>query len=559
MDANVQRSSVDVTLGQLGTRDHCGWLTDMSGGEQRWCVLVDLVFCVFASEKENERPTKTFLLPGLHVKRLLFMSAHAGSVSDTEARHRHSPNGTTVSGMPRHQFVISDPASGRTDIFGSRLLSDVTVWICKLELAVVQQADMTSQTNVGAGFRNDRCVVQKDISEYVPSAFTRKNRENGYDKELRGCRCSHAGGGEGKPSKWHHRLVRHTESSPPKCDSRRLYRTSSCPTNNLWCEHPRGGNHATDEKTHRNLRNSHSLVALTNGTRLEGVGCSLGAVSEADRRSSKRKSGLRRALSLSGVISTKTHRNNTLTRMKQFLLGFKIRRRRPMTHTTLVESSLENHKEAWPLDELSDDPKMTLLRSTPAHRTTPHLGSDVDIGSCRLKSAFSETALNCDGKRRPRQRHVCRRAATVTSRMYEHGTEPKTVSFVTHDVAGAHVEDAPRMAGGDNQHSCFDTKQDGLQDTASPSQAPRRVVKRRRVGLFRKVFFSSFVGFLRCASTRHKDLGVTNCIRSRATPWATRNKKVIDDSDTDSAAASQKVGQRKVRDTQCRQVLNAGH
>ena len=548
MDEHVQRSSVDVTLGQLGTSDHCGWLTDMSCGEQRRCVLVDLVFCVFASEKENERPTKTLLMPGLHVKRLLFMSAHAESVSvDTTARHHHSPNGTTVSGMPRHQFVISDPVSGRTDIFGSRLLSDVTEWIRKLELAIAQQADMTSQTNVGAGFRNDRCVLQKDMSEYFPSAFTRDNCENGYDKEVRDCRCSNAGGDDGRPRKWHHRLVRHTESSPPKCDSRRLYRTSSCPTNQLWCEHPQGGNHATDEKTHSNLRNSHSLFTLTKGTRLEGSDCPLGDVTEADRRSPKRKSGLRRALSLGGIISTKTHRNNTLTRMKQFFLGFKMRRRRTMSHTTLVESSVENHNEAWPLDELSDDPKMTLLRSTPAVCNTPDLGSDVGIGSCRLKSAFSETALNCDGKRRPRQRHVCRRAATVTSRTYEHRTEPKTVSFVTHDVAGAHVEDAPRMTGDEIQHGFLDTKQDGVQDTVSPSQAPRRVGKRRRVGLFRKVFFNSFIGFLRCASTRHKDLGVTNCIRSRATPWATGNKTVIDDSDTDSAAASQKVDQRKVR------------
>lgn len=675
MEEPAKHMGVDMTLGQLGTSDHEGWLTDLTSGEQRWCVLVDLILCVFASDDETERPLKTLLLPGLRVRRLLFMSAHPGNVDvDVTSGHR-SPNGITMSGMLRHQFAISDPVNDKVDVFGSQLLMEITKWIWKLEFVIAQQADITSQTNID--FRNDVCTLQSSVSDYIPSERTRMGNVDCCNNKLLVCRFNPFDR-DCEQDELVHRPLRHTESNPPKRQGRRLVRTPSCPTETSWCEPSNGGYFSKDEQTHcnsrgayslvehmkgthcsrddvskaerrppersnalrralslsgvtstnihanlsknekalgnsgsqhsltahsngtlleetdnllddipkpdrrspkrmgglrralslsgiistkthtndgktrRNSRSQHSSAARKNGTLLEETDCSLDDVPEAARCSPKRKNGLRRALSLSGVISTKTHTNSTLGKMKHFVLGLKLKRRRSVSHTTLGESPLDDYKQAWSLDMLPDDPNTTLLGSTTADCATQYFGSD--FGRSGMKTAFSESALNCDGKRRPRQRRGCRRSASVTSHMYEHRTEgtPKTVTFLTQHESEATAKDATRPNTVAFTRECSDSNQGGLQDAASTSRTRQGKLRRRRSGLFRKAFFSSVFGFLRCTSGRHKGLGVTNCIGSRPTPWpetpsSTEEKTTCDVTNDHRSAVWQKSGQRKVR------------
>ena len=566
MKEHVNENGIHTTLGQLGTSDYSGWLTDVSSGERRWCVLFDLVFCLFASDNEKELPVKTVLLPGLRVTRLLFASALQCNSHNGASPGNHSLNGLNTSGLPRHQFVISDPGNGKLDVFGSRSLRHITEWICNLELAVAQPTDM-SQPMIGVGFRNDG----SDVPDYLPSACTRLVKVDGCNNELLNCIINPTEPDDYcKRDKQQNGMLRHTNSSPPKCNRKSVFRTPSCPTATLRHDDSHNGNLSKDETAHRKSRKPHSLL-IQSHTRwydLEGVDCSAGDASIEDQP--KCNTALRRALSLSGLLSPTTRTNNPYSKMKQFVRGFTSKRRRATSERSLVECPADDLKQAWSLED-TVDPRTASIGGSTIPDFTAFLGSDCcRCGNRRMKTARSEPTLNYDDKpRRPQQRLACQRYATLDSRVHEHRTKGslKSVSFFTDDsfdaIAATIVETAnQKVVSNTHRHSEATEKCSRDARITCQCQSGSGSVRRRKNGFVRKPDIKGVFDLLRCSSGRRKDLGVTNCIGRQLAPplsplpekrsslWYADDNKPQNDINDDRSALSKKTGQRSVRHTE---------
>ena len=517
-------------------------------------MLFDLVFCLFASDNEKELPMKTVLLPGLRVTRLLFASA-----LQCNSPGNHSVNGLNMSGMPRHQFVISDPGNGKVDVFGSRSLRHITEWICNLELAVAQQTDM-SQPMIGVGFRNDG----SDVPDYLPSSCTRLVKVDGCNNELLNCIINPTEPDDYcKRDKQHNGMLRHTNSSPPKCNRKSVFRTPSCPTATLRNDnsHKDKGNLSKDETAHSNSRKPRSLSTLSHTLwyDLQGVDCSAGHASMEDQP--KCNTGLRRALSLSGLLST----NNPFSKMKQFVRGFTSKRRRATSERSLVECPADDMKQAWSVDDTVDSRTASIGGSAITGFTA---FSDICCEHRRMKTARSEPALYYDRKRSTQHRLGCQRYATLDSRVHEHRTNGrlKSVSFFTDDsfdaISSTTVDTASQKVVS-NPHRLSEATEKCSRDAriTCQCQSGSGSIRRRKNGFIRKPDIKGVFDFLRCSSGRRKDLGVTNCIASKLRPplsplpetraslrYADDNKPQ-DDINDDRSALSKNTGQRSVKYT----------
>ena len=556
MKEHVHVKGIHTTLGQLGPSDYSGWLTDLSSGERRWCVLFDLVFCLFASDDDEELPTKTLLLPGLRVTRLLFTSAIQCNSHIGASPGNHSVNGLSTPGMPRHQFVISDPGSGMVDAFGSRSLRHIAEWICNLELAVAQPTD-TPQPMTCVGCRNGGCMTLSDVPDYIPSACTRMVKVDGCNNEILNCIINpNEADDYRKRDKLHNRMLRLTNSSLPKCNREIVFRTPSCPTVTLRHDNSHKGNVSKDETAHRK---SH-----THRDDLEGVDCSAGGAPMEDQP--KSNTGLRRALSLSVLLNTTTRNNTPFSKMKQFVRGFTSKRRRATSEKSLVEFTVEDMKQAWsPEDTVASRTACIVGSAIPNFPTFP----DSDCGYTGMKTACSEPALYSDAKLRPQQKVGCQRYATLDYRMCEHRTEDrlKTVSFLTDDsfyARSANTSDTAHQNVVANPPRLSQATKECSGDTISPChcQAGSGTVSRRKSGVFRKTAFNGVFDFLRCTSGRRKDLGVTNCIgRTLAPPLSplpetrasslrsAEDSKPQSDINDDRSALSKKTRRYSVRHT----------
>ena len=508
---------------------------------------------------------KTLLLPGLCVTRLLCTSAIRCNSHIGASPGNHSVNGLNTSGLPRHQFVISDPGNGNVDVFGSRSLRHITEWICNLELAVAQPTDM-SQPMIGVGFRNDWCVPLSGVPDYIPSACTRLVNVDGCNNELLNCTITPTVPDDyHKRDKPHNGMLRHTNSSPPKCNRKSLFRTPSCPTATLRHGNSHKGNLSKDETAHRKSRKHRSLSTLSHTLwyDLEGVDCSAGDASMEDQP--KCNTGLRRALSLSGLLSPTTRTNNPFSKMKQLVRGFTSKRRRATSERSLVEFPADDLKQAWSQEDTVDS-RTAYIGGSTIPDFTAFLGSDCCSEHRRMKTARSEPALHYDEKRRPQQSFGCQRYATLDSRGPEHRTKIrlKSVSFFaddSFDAISAPSVDTANQKVVSNPHRLSEATEKCSRDAriTCQCQSGSGSVRRRKNGVSRKPDIKGVFDFLRCSSGKRKNLGVTNCIGRKLAPplsplpetraslrFADDNKPQGDIND-DHSALSKKTGQRSVR------------
>ena len=133
MDAGIRDV---VTASGLENPDHMGWLVEQSSSERRWCVVADMLFCVFENDF-CETPVQVFVLPGYEVKNLVYNSAKRTDLSEEDkGTGRTSLDTVTVSGMLRYQFVLKDKVTGKTHAFGMNNKTDLEIWMSVLRNAV---------------------------------------------------------------------------------------------------------------------------------------------------------------------------------------------------------------------------------------------------------------------------------------------------------------------------------------------------------------------------------------------------------------------------------------
>ena len=168
-----------VTMSNLANPDYQGWLTDELNGPKCWCVLADMLFCVFETE-HSEQPLKVLLLPGMHVFKAMYQSAKQDSLTD-QNREAFTSN-KTVSGMHSHQFVLYDEVLDQKYVYGADSRSVIEGWITYLKAATNLDTDVfLDDTDVSSGSLSDRTFLSS------PESVSSKqlNKSNDSDKRTR--------------------------------------------------------------------------------------------------------------------------------------------------------------------------------------------------------------------------------------------------------------------------------------------------------------------------------------------------------------------------------------
>ena len=118
----VTRSSIEVP-------DKTGWLTDMSSGEDKFCVLADMLLCVFDGE-EDEHPIKVIMMPGQTVKSTVYSSAKPDKLSKP-----HADPTKTLSGFTRFQVTLDNHVTLEKNVFGTGTQRNLDSWVDMLDMA----------------------------------------------------------------------------------------------------------------------------------------------------------------------------------------------------------------------------------------------------------------------------------------------------------------------------------------------------------------------------------------------------------------------------------------
>ena len=164
LGGNNQLGSMDdiVTQSNLFS-DYSGWLVDQSCGRRRWCVIADMLLCVF-DDKPSERPLKVIMLPGHKVKAMVFSSAKQDILPKAACTYeeRSEEQSLTISGVQKHQFAIYSPDSGERFMFGAETKETIDKWVAMVTVA----------TNLSQDLFTDSDEDSNADSGYIPSSFS---------------------------------------------------------------------------------------------------------------------------------------------------------------------------------------------------------------------------------------------------------------------------------------------------------------------------------------------------------------------------------------------------
>ena len=129
-----------ITLSGLAKPDHSGWLIDQSCGEQRFCVLADMLFCIFQSE-QCQTPLQVLVLPGHKIRSIMFNSAKCDSIV-RDGADDNERSSRTITGLLRHNFLISSPCSDETLTLAAECQSVRDTWVAYLKMAANLDRDL---------------------------------------------------------------------------------------------------------------------------------------------------------------------------------------------------------------------------------------------------------------------------------------------------------------------------------------------------------------------------------------------------------------------------------
>ena len=179
LEGNKQIGSLDDIVTQSNLYpDHTGWLVDQSSGRRRWCVIADMLLCVFEN-KTSERPVKVIMLPGHKVKAMVFATAKQDILTKATCTYeeRSEEQSLTISGVQKHQFAIYSPDSGERFMFGAETKDIIDKWVAMVTVA----------TNLSQDLFTDSDEESNTDSGYIPSSFSENNTpSNSEDSSLSG-------------------------------------------------------------------------------------------------------------------------------------------------------------------------------------------------------------------------------------------------------------------------------------------------------------------------------------------------------------------------------------
>ncbi|XP_021353188.1 uncharacterized protein LOC110450192 isoform X1 [Mizuhopecten yessoensis] len=160
----------DLTMADIDQPEHAAWLFDQGNHKTVWCVVADMLFCIFES-KTSERPQAVVLLPGCSVRSLVYSSA---------ATKPNQAASKTISGLDKYQIILDDSGTHKKYLFSVQKKSDLLCWMAYLKPASNLEND--AQTDASNGPRRHsvsgpvpilKGEAQTHVTpKYAPSART---------------------------------------------------------------------------------------------------------------------------------------------------------------------------------------------------------------------------------------------------------------------------------------------------------------------------------------------------------------------------------------------------
>ncbi|XP_069122922.1 uncharacterized protein [Argopecten irradians] len=129
----------DLTMADIEQPEHAAWLFDQGNHKTVWCVVADMLFCIFES-KTSERPQAVVLLPGCSVRSLVYSSA---------ATMQEQGMAKTISGLDKYQIILDDSSTHKKYLFSVQKKSDLRCWMAYLKPASNLENDTQTDTNSG--------------------------------------------------------------------------------------------------------------------------------------------------------------------------------------------------------------------------------------------------------------------------------------------------------------------------------------------------------------------------------------------------------------------------
>ncbi|XP_033763870.1 uncharacterized protein LOC117345042 isoform X2 [Pecten maximus] len=127
----------DLTMADIEQPEHAAWLFDQGNHKTVWCVVADMLFCIFES-KTSERPQAVVLLPGCSVRSLVYSSA---------ATKPHQGMSKTISGLDKYQIILDDSSTHKKYLFSVQKKSDLLCWMAFLKPASNLENDTQIDTS----------------------------------------------------------------------------------------------------------------------------------------------------------------------------------------------------------------------------------------------------------------------------------------------------------------------------------------------------------------------------------------------------------------------------
>lgn len=136
--SSLSERLMDITMSDIILPEHSGWLVDQGSNDNVFCVVVDMIFCVFENEA-SERPETVILLPGCSVRSLVYRSA-AVNTSQTDLSK-------TASGINKYQIVIDECSSRKKHFYSVQTKPDIVKWMAILKSASTLDNDLRTDDN----------------------------------------------------------------------------------------------------------------------------------------------------------------------------------------------------------------------------------------------------------------------------------------------------------------------------------------------------------------------------------------------------------------------------
>ncbi|XP_078696570.1 uncharacterized protein LOC144924836 isoform X1 [Branchiostoma floridae x Branchiostoma belcheri] len=175
-----------VSLSDLTSPDQQGWLYSETDGNRYWCVVADMLFCMFEQET-SEQADKVLVLPGYDVRALTFQSEKVraeASDPDCCAERDEKRQDTlkrarslTTSGMGKYQFKLSyENFEDAELVFSAEDEAEVQSWVETLTASSELDPDFFTDSGTEQdGESSEENAVSK-LSAYKPSPKQARKR-----------------------------------------------------------------------------------------------------------------------------------------------------------------------------------------------------------------------------------------------------------------------------------------------------------------------------------------------------------------------------------------------